>query len=47
MEELAKSFKPEELYIAAFCLYEKFRPEKPKGKKEWGAKGEFAPQQEP
>ncbi len=41
MEVLAKSFEPKELNTAAFRLYEKFRPEIPKGKRGWGAKGEL------
>jgi hypothetical protein len=42
MEELAESFEPEELNRVAFRLYEKFRPEIPKGKRGWGAKGELS-----
>ncbi len=41
MEVLAKSYKPKELNNTAFRLYEKFRPEIPKGKRGWGAKGEL------
>jgi hypothetical protein len=41
MEALAKSYDPEELNATAFRLYEKFRPEIPKGKRGWGAKGEL------
>ena len=41
MEELAKSYEPKELNAIAFRLYEKFRPEIPKGKRGWGAKGEL------
>ena len=41
MEELASSYEPEELNKVAFRLYEKFRPEIPKGKGGWGAKGEL------
>lgn len=41
MEELARSYEPEELNRAAFRLYEQFRPEIPKGKRGWGAKGEL------
>lgn len=41
MELLAKAFKPEQLKVEAFKLYEKFRPEIPEGKKGWGVKGEL------
>jgi hypothetical protein len=41
MEELAGSFMPSDLNQIAFKLYEKFRPEIPKGKRGWGAKGEL------
>lgn len=41
LEELAKSYTPDVLNTKAFRLYEKFRPEIPKGKKGWGAKGEL------
>jgi len=41
LEELAKSFTPEELRHKAYELYEKFRPEIPEGTKGWGAKGEL------
>ncbi len=41
MEALADSYQPEELNRIAFHLYEKFRPEIPRGKKGWGAKGEL------
>jgi hypothetical protein len=41
METLAKAFKPKELEVKAYGLYEKFRPEIPAGKKGWGAKGEL------
>jgi hypothetical protein len=43
MEDLAGSYDPEELTNVAFRLYEKFRPEIPKGKQGWGAKGELSP----
>lgn len=39
METLARAFKPRELALEAFGLYEKFRPEIPEGVKGWGAKG--------
>jgi hypothetical protein len=42
MEELAESYEPEVLNRIAFRLYEKFRPEIPKGKRGWGAKGELS-----
>jgi hypothetical protein len=42
MESLAGSYEPEELNRIAFRLYEKFRPEIPKGKGGWGAKGELS-----
>lgn len=41
MEELARSFGPEELAVEAFSLYERFRPEIPSGVRGWGAKGEL------
>ncbi len=41
MEELARSFDPEELALKAFSLYEGFRPEIPSGVRGWGAKGEL------
>ena len=47
MEDLAGAYEPEELNKIAFRLYEKFRPEIPKGKKGWGAKGELNPQKNP
>jgi hypothetical protein len=39
MEALAASFPPEELNRVGFRLYEKFRPEVPRGAEGWGAKG--------
>ncbi len=39
MEELARAYKPTELALEAFGLYEKFRPKVPDGVKGWGAKG--------
>lgn len=39
MEALAKAYKPKDLADAAYGLYEQFRPEIPKGKRGWGAKG--------
>ena len=41
MEELAGAFEPEDLEERAFGLYEDFRPEVPKGKRDWGAKGDL------
>ena len=41
MEELAAAFEPEELEERAYGLYERFRPQIPKGKRGWGAKGEL------
>lgn len=39
MRDLAGAFEPEELAEEAYGLYERFRPEIPKGKKGWGRKG--------
>ncbi len=41
MEELARSFEPEELALKAFSLYEQFRPDIPSGVRGWGAKGDL------
>jgi hypothetical protein len=41
MEELARSFDPDELASRAFSLYGQFRPEIPSGVRGWGAKGEL------
>ena len=41
MEELARSFSPQELADQAFRLYEKFRPAIPAGVQGWGAEGEL------
>jgi len=41
MMALARAYKPEELAMKAYSLYEKFRPEIPPGIKGWGAKGEL------
>ena len=41
MLELAKSLPPSQLAEKAYTLYEKFRPEIPPGKKEWGASGKL------
>jgi hypothetical protein len=39
MVALAKTLPPDELNRVGFRLYEKFRPEVPKGAEGWGAKG--------
>lgn len=39
MKSLARSLPPEELEHRAFALYEKFRPEIPRGQRGWGARG--------
>ncbi|MHA2315883.1 MAG: hypothetical protein ACXACF_11515 [Candidatus Hermodarchaeia archaeon] len=39
MKELATAFEPQDLAGQAFSLYEMFRPEIPRGRKGWGAKG--------
>jgi hypothetical protein len=39
LEELAAAFRAEELAERAYGLYVEFRPEVPKGKRGWGAKG--------
>jgi hypothetical protein len=41
MEELAGALAPEELTETAYSLYERFRPEIPRGKTGWGAAGEL------
>ena len=41
MEEVAKSYSPEELESVAYELYEKFRPQIASGKRGWGQKGEL------
>ena len=41
MTELARAFKPEELVEKSRRLYEQFRPEIPRGRRGWGAKGEL------
>jgi len=43
MTELANSLEPDALADRAYSLYERFRPEIPKGKRGWGAKGELSP----
>jgi hypothetical protein len=42
MRALACSYTHDELKHVAYNLYEKFRPEIPKGKQGWGAKGELS-----
>ena len=42
MTELAESYGPEALADCAYELYERFRPEIPRGKRGWGAKGELS-----
>lgn len=42
MYVLAGSFKPAELAVRAFALYEHFRPVVPEGVRGWGAKGELS-----
>ena len=42
MKALADSLKPAELAAAAFALYERFRPEIPRGVRGWGVKGELS-----
>ena len=41
MQKLAKAYKPQALSHDADRLYERFRPDIPAGKKEWGAKGDL------
>jgi hypothetical protein len=41
MQALAKAYKPKELAVAAYHLYEQFRPEIPAGVKGWGAVGDL------
>jgi hypothetical protein len=41
MQDLAKAFRPEQLSVNAFHLYEQFRPAIPEGVRGWGAKGEL------
>ncbi len=39
MEDLAKSFPPQELEKKSYSLYEQFRPQVPEGTRGWGAAG--------
>ena len=41
MEALAASVEPAELQRRGFRLYERFRPDVPKGESGWGVKGEL------
>jgi hypothetical protein len=41
LEDLARAFTPAQLETRGFSLYEKFRPQIPRGKRGWGAKGEL------
>jgi hypothetical protein len=39
MTTLAHAYRPRELTVTAFALYEQFRPVVPEGVRGWGAKG--------
>jgi hypothetical protein len=41
MQKLAKAYKTQELAHNAYRLYKRFRPDIPKDKKGWGAKGDL------
>jgi hypothetical protein len=41
MQKLAKAYKPQEMAVAAYPLYERFRPEIPAGVRGWGAGGDL------
>jgi hypothetical protein len=41
MQKLAKAYKPKELAIAAYPLYDQFRPVIPAGVRGWGAAGDL------
>jgi hypothetical protein len=41
MKKLAKAYKPRELAVRAYPLYERFRPTIPEGVKGWGARGDL------
>jgi hypothetical protein len=41
MRELAKSHSPRKLEVAAYSLYEQFRPKIPGGTRGWGVKGDL------
>jgi len=43
MVDLARSYPPSELADCAYGLYERFRPQVPKGEKGWGVAGELDP----
>jgi len=42
MQELANSLEPDALAECAYSMYERFRPEIPRGKRGWGAKGDLS-----
>jgi hypothetical protein len=41
MQKLAKAYRPKELAVTAYPLYEQFRPEIPEGVRGWGAVGDL------
>ncbi|MFW6162933.1 MAG: hypothetical protein ACODAJ_09200 [Planctomycetota bacterium] len=41
METLAAAYEPDDLADLAYDLYERFRPEIPKGRRGWGRKGDL------
>ncbi|OAI45930.1 hypothetical protein AYO44_12290 [Planctomycetaceae bacterium SCGC AG-212-F19] len=41
MQKLAKAYKPQEFAVAAYPLYERFRPAIPAGVRGWGASGDL------
>ena len=41
MQKLARSYRPQELAVRGFRLYEQFRPQIPEGVNGWGAQGEL------
>jgi hypothetical protein len=41
LQALAKAYKPKELAVAAYHLYEQFRPQIPAGVRGWGAVGDL------
>ena len=41
MRNLAAAFAPDALAASAYALYERFRPEIPRGQRGWGARGEL------
>jgi hypothetical protein len=38
VQKLAKAYKPHELAHGTYRLYERFRPDIPEGKRDWGPK---------